>query len=176
MLEGDWLGGFAQPGVILNKVSAMSARFDTDNGGIVDEYGSSSVQIVRRDRDRIQLVKRYAEHEFVYVGRLAHGALAGYWYSPIRPTFAGVFWLSRVDRLPDTTAAALRDRVRATSPRRWIVSAASSLVMCAFGLGLVVSPPLALAAGATGAACVWLVRRRLLALRREVDLWREQLG
>jgi hypothetical protein len=176
MLDGDWLGAFAQPGVILNTASAMSVRFAGAGGAIVDEYGPSTVTVSARAGDRVVFVKRYARAEFVYVGRLVDGQLAGYWYSSLRPAFAGVFWLSRVDRLDDASAAALGDRVRSKSRRRTALLAFNAVAVCAMLVGYVTYLPLALAALAASLGFDLLMRRRTVEMRRDVDAWKTQLG
>jgi MFS superfamily sulfate permease-like transporter len=89
---------------------------------------------------------------------------------------AGVFWMARVDRIDDASATALRDRVRSKSPRRTIVLAVHTAMMVAIGVGLVASLPLALGAFALSLGFDALLRRRVIALRRDVDAWKTQLG
>lgn len=173
-LEGEWLGGFAQPGVVLHKATAVSARFDEREGAMVDEYGPSSVYILRRHEDRIWLTKQYGRQQFTYVGQLGDGTLAGYWYSPLVPTFEGVFWFARADRLDDATRAELQRRVRSSSPRKWIAVVGIPVVSFA----PVVAYPHAAGMMATFAICWTMMglgfarKRRLL---REAALWREEL-
>jgi hypothetical protein len=176
LLDGDWLGAFAQPGVILNTASAMSVRFDDTGGAIVDEYGDSTVTVSARTADRIAFTNRYARAEFNYVGRIVDGQLAGYWYSPLRPSFAGVFWMSRVDRLAETSATALRDRVRSKSPRRAVVLSIHAVLTMATCIGMVTYLPVAVAALAISFGFDALLRRRVVALRCDVDGWKQQLG
>jgi hypothetical protein len=173
-LEGEWLGGFAQAGIVLNKATAVSARFDERAGAMVDEYGESTVYVMRRNDDQVWLTKQYATQHFTYVGRLGDGTLAGYWYSPLRPEFSGVFWLARADRLDEATLAAFRARVRSTSPRR---------VLALVGLPIITLAPLLayphpaglLGTMALNIATIAILRTRMRSLQREVALWRQEL-
>lgn len=173
-LAGEWLGAFAQPSVFLNKVTPVSARFDESSGAMIDEYGESQLALGRAD-DRVAFVKQYARQSFQYVGRLGDGTLAGYWYSTARPEFAGVFWLQRAELFDEPTLAMFRRRVRSSSPRRAIAQIAMPLVL----IGPVIVFPSSAVLGATIAVnggILWLIRRRMQELRREVELWRADLG
>ena len=174
--SGDWIGAFAQPGAILNRVSAISARLVEDGGVIIDEYGESVVASVRRDGDRVELVKKYATQQFNYVGELRDGTLAGYWYAPVHPRFAGVFWLARVDHLSEATVEALSRSVRSTSPRRFLLGIALPAVGAGFVAGVVAYPPLAIAMVGLAALFVSRVGESTRALRTEVEAWKTALG
>ena len=178
LLDGEWLGAFAQPGVILNKVTPVSLRIDGASGQCIDEYGEARLEVALDDKnDRVEIRKDYGRlgGQFLYVGRIHEGTLAGYWHSGMRPEFAGVFWMARADRLPDELAEALRRRVRRTSPRRALLKAAMLSVLIAGAVGVRLWPPLGFAA--LGATVVFLLvlSQRTEKLRREVALWRRQL-
>ncbi len=179
-LEGDWIGAFAQPGVILHAATVVRATLGEHSGRAVDEYGQSELEIVEHDAERVVLRKRYAGKsitgEFVYIGRLVDGTLAGYWFSPLRPPFCGVCWMSRADRLTDATRTALDQRVRSRSVRRGLVYAT---------LGVLGATGLAGLAGHAGFALLttvavltggFLLADRTNAMRREVKLWQRALG
>lgn len=176
LLAGEWLGAFAQPAVILNSVSAMSVRLDDQGGASIDEYGEATLVDLRVDGDRVAWRKRYARSTFVYVGRRTGGVIAGYWYAPIRPAFRGVFWLGRADHLTDPAAAALRRRVRSTSPRRMLVKVAFYAMFGAILVGGYVSWMLEVAGLALFAAFVGTLRARTRALQAEAAAWRRELG
>jgi hypothetical protein len=178
-LAGDWLGGFAQPGVILNAVTAVSARLSDDGGAMIDEYGESRLSVAR-DGDRIQLDKRYgpeATRRFHYVGQLAGGTLAGYWCSPLRPEFGGVFWLVRADQLEQASASALAARVRSSSPRRLLALGTLFGLMIAAGAGIALWNP-ALAGGALLGQIAFsqLLRSRTRAMLCARRSWQDRLG
>jgi len=177
LLEGEWLGAFAQPSVILNMVTPVSLRIAGEGGQCIDEYGEATLAVTREQDDRIEIRKDYGRMagQFVYVGRMHEGTLAGYWYSEVRPEFAGVFWMARADRLADEVAERLRRRVRRTSPRRALLKAAMMSLLIAGAVGMRLYPVLGFVA--LGAAVVFLLvlSQRTENLRREVDLWRRQL-
>lgn len=179
VFEGEWLGAFAQPSIVLNKVTPVSLRLDATTGNSVDEYGKAQLGI-RRDGDFVQLVKSYEGRDqtgrFVYIGRFEAGALAGYWYSPLRPQFCGVFWFSRVDQLADATAEKLRSRVRSTSPKRTIVKAGVFAVVTGSIVLAGPAPAIALGLAGVGVLATITLNTRARALRREVIAWQRALG
>jgi hypothetical protein len=175
-LEGEWLGAFAQPGVVLNTATAMRVELGREAGSSVDEYGEASLAIARHEGDRVTWRKAYTggqQQNFIYVGRFAHGVIAGYWYSPHIPRFGGVFWLARTDHLTERSASALRAKVRTWSWRR--------LALRALLAGMIVVPALAPApalalpmVGAFGLG-VYTLKRRRDALARERRAWEQLL-
>jgi len=178
LLDGEWLGAFAQPSVILNKVTPVSLRIDGAAGRSIDEYGEAQLDVsVEPTRERIEIRKEYGRigGEFMYVGRMHEGTLAGYWYSAVRPQFAGVFWMARADRLAPEVAERLRRRVRRNSPKRSLLRAAmiSTLIVGAVGVRLV--PLLGFVALALAGVFLLVLKHRSEALQREVELWRRQL-
>ena len=177
---GDWLGAFAQPGVILNAATVVRASFDERVGKAVDEYGESSLVVVQHEADRVVLRKRYANKpatgEFMYVGRLADGALAGYWYSTLRPQFCGVFWMSRADRLADATRTSLETRVRARSVRRGIVYTLAALVAAAGLAGIAGYTEIAIIAFLVVLLARYVLLGRMDAMTKEVKLWQKALA
>ena len=177
-LDGEWLGGFAQPSVVLNEVSAMSAQL-ANQGTMRDEYGESSVTVVALTPEKLELRKSYARSgaEFVYVAQRSAATLAGYWYAPKNKAFRGVFCLVRADALGPDDERALRNRVRTTSPRRIALLVASAAVVAAFAWGAL-GHDRVLALGALAVFCAFqvVVYFRLSARRREADAWRELLG
>ena len=176
-LDGEWLGGFAQAGVVLHTVSAVSARIEGDGGAMIDEYGESTLVGVTRAGDRVEFAKHYAVQRLVYVGRLGDGVLSGYWYSALRPQFAGVFWLTRADRLDEATLATFRKRVRSTSPRRAVVRIALPALMLTPLVAMMGTSILALlAAIAANVGFFGLLRLRTDRMRREAQAWRTTLG
>lgn len=178
-LVGDWIGAFAQPGVILNAATPVRVTLGEGQGQGVDEYGSSTFD-VRRDGDRVELRKSYAGKgvagQFMYVGRLADGVLAGYWYSPLRPAFCGVFWLARTDRLAETTRTALDARVRQRSIKLGLVLVLAAVISCAWAISLLGYPRLAVALAAVVLLGRFVLVERTDALRREAQLWKRDLG
>jgi hypothetical protein len=180
-LEGEWLGGFAQPGVILNRVTAVSARFDAGTGAMIDEYGESTLVRQPHRGERVAFAKRYgkadptARARFDYTGKLRGGELAGFWSYSLRPEFCGVFWLIRADHLDEPTLAGFRRRVRKTSPRRTAVKvvAASMAVAPLVSLG---SPAVFAGVLAIDVAAIGVLRYRTARLARLVRGWRTELG
>ena len=175
-LAGEWLGAFAQPGVVLNLATAMRAELDRDAGSSVDEYGAATLTITRHEGDRVEWRKAYGsgQHQsFVYVGRLAHGVLAGYWYSPRSPRFGGVFWLARTDQLTEASASALRAKVRSWSWRRHALRAlmAGMIVVPVLGPAPVIAIPLV---GSVWLG-LWTLNRRREALADERRQWERLL-
>ena len=175
-LEGEWLGAFAQPGVVLNTATAMRVELGRDVGSSVDEYGAADLVIVRHEGDRVEWRKAYVagqRENFIYVGRLAHGVLAGYWYSPHLPRFGGVFWLARTDHLTEPSASALRAKVRSWSWRRHALRAllVALIVVPAVGPTPVLAIPIV--------GTVWLgmytLNRRRNALASERREWERLL-
>jgi hypothetical protein len=176
LLEGEWLGAFAQPAVILNTVSAMSVRLDEQGGASIDEYGEAALSHPLVRGDHVSWRKRYAGATFTYVGHRRDGVIAGYWYAPARPSFAGVFWLARADRLETDAAEALRARVRSTSPRRTLTKLAMVAILAAVLIGGHASWAIEVAGLGAGAAFVALLRARTRALQREAEAWRTEIG
>ena len=178
-LAGDWIGAFAQPGVILNAATVVRATIVDGGGRMVDEYGEATLTITRGAGDRVELRKQYAGRgmtgQFVYVGRRADGMLAGYWYSPLRPAFCGVFWLARADRLSEATRTALDARVRSHSFRRDIVYVGITLLAAAMMFGAMGYPMIAAGAILTMLAFRYVLLERTDALRREMLLWKREL-
>lgn len=174
-LSGEWLGAFAQPSVVLNKVTPVSARFDEVTGAMIDEYGESRLTLTEPAGDRVDFIKQYATQSFHYHGVLGDGTLAGYWYSHARLEFTGVFWLQRAERFDEATSEMFRRRVRSSSPRRVLAQIAMPVLLLGPVLAFPTPPVLAGTIAANG-ALLWLIRRRMAELRREVELWRADLG
>jgi hypothetical protein len=143
LLDGEWLGAFAQPGVITNTVTAVSATLSASGGRMVDEYGASDVAILSIRDGRVEMRKAYSEalnKQFVYVGRLGDGTFAGYWYSRALPWFRGGFHFTRADRMPAEARDRLRVHVRSWSWRKVVALAlvvAMPIVLVASGFDLV---------------------------------------
>lgn len=179
VFEGEWLGAFAQPAVVVNKVTAVSLRFASTSGNSIDEYGKAMLSI-RRFGERVQMTKSYENKDqggqFVYVGELHAGTLAGYWYSPLQPSFCGLFWFSRVDQLADATAEKLNARVRANSPRLVVAKAMTFVVITGSIVTAAISPVVSAGLVGVGAVGMLTLRHRTRALRREVDSWVAALG
>lgn len=178
LLEGEWLGAFAQPSVILNKVTPVSLRIEGGGGRSIDEYGEARLEVSRDETtERIEIRKDYGRFagEFAYVGRMHEGTLAGYWFSTLRPDFAGVFWMARADRLAPEVAERLRRGVRRSSPKRALLRAAMMAVLIAGVVGVRLVPVLGFVAVGLAALFLLVLRRRTDNLRREVELWRRQL-
>ena len=179
LLEGEWLGAFVQPSVVLNQVTPVSVRLAGAEGWSIDEYGKATLEVAAGDHGRVRWTKRYAPsvaRQFEYVGRIEGGTLAGYWVSTLRPSFGGVFWLVRADRLPPDIADRLRARVRRSSPRRSLLKGLFAVVVLAAALGIRVFPPLAFATLVPCVVFVVAMRTRTDALRHEVERWKRQLG
>jgi hypothetical protein len=174
-LEGEWIGAFAQPGVVLNAVTAVSAQIAEGTGGMEDEYGKSKL-VVTRKNDRVTIEKHYQDSHFIYIGKLFEGALAGYWYAPIRPAFGGVFWLSRADRLREDSLEQFRARVRSKSPRRTIAKGMLWSLAIGSAVGLRMYPPLAIGSFAAFGGFSWVMNRRVRAMRVEIERWKRELG
>jgi hypothetical protein len=176
-LPGEWLGAFAQPGVLLAAVTAMRVELTADGGTTTDEYGAATLAPLRVDGDRVEWHKQYARGErFVYVGRLVDGVLAGYWYAPRLPSFGGVFWLGRADRLAAAAATELRARVRSTSWRRRLLKLLFLAATIALAIGIRVAPLVAAAIAVIAVGFVILHRRRMRAMGGERDRWQRVLG
>jgi hypothetical protein len=178
LLDGEWLGAFAQPSVILNKVTPVSLRIDGREGRSIDEYGEARLDVsIEPVHDRIEIRKDYGRlgGEFVYVGRMHEGTLAGYWYSTVRPQFAGVFWMARADRLAPEVGERLRRRVRRNSPKRALLKAAMMSLLIAGVVGVRLVPALGFVVLGLGVAFVLVLAQRTRNLGREVELWRRQL-
>ena len=178
LLEGEWLGAFAQPSVILNKVTPVSLRIEAGGGRSIDEYGEARLEVTHDVKtDRIEIRKDYRRFagQFTYVGRMHEGTLAGYWFSAIRPTFAGVFWMARADRLAPEVAERLRRGVQRNSPKRALLKAAMMAVLITAMVGVRLVPALGFVAAGLAVVFLVVLRQRTENLRREVDLWRRQL-
>ena len=177
LLAGEWLGAFAQPAVILNTVSAMSLRLDEQGGGAsIDEYGEATLSHPFVRGEHVSWRKRYARTTFTYVGQRRDGVIAGYWYASARPTFTGVFWLARADRLDPEVATALRARVRSTSPRRALTKLAMAGILVAILIGGHASWAVEVAGLVAGVVFVSMLRARTRALRREAEAWSMEIG
>lgn len=176
LLAGEWLGAFAQPAVILNTVSAMSVRLDEKGGASIDEYGEAALTNPFVRGEHVSWRKRYARASFTYVGQHREGVIAGYWYAPARPSFTGVFWLARADRLEPEVATALRARVRSTSPRRTLTKLAMGAILAAVLIGGHASWGIEVAGLAAGAGFVSMLRARTRALQREAAGWQMEIG
>ena len=174
-LAGEWLGAFAQPSVLLNKVTPISARFDEVTGAMIDEYGESRLTLTEPAGDRVDFVKQYATQSFHYHGFLGDGTLAGYWYSHARIEFTGVFWLQRAELFDEATSEMFRRRVRSSSPRRVVAQIALPVLFIGPVFAFPYPAVLASTIAANG-ALLWLIRRRMRDLQREVALWRADLG
>jgi hypothetical protein len=170
-LDGEWLGGFVQPGVILSAASAVRLTLADGQGSSLDEYGPATLTVTRRVGDRVEITKTYGgpfAAPLRYVGRLSGGVLAGYWYSAVRPGFCGLFWLSRRERLSDASRLALERHVRAWSWRRPIaLFVFYGLVVVAL-VGLHYDARVSLACGAALAAMTFIHRTRARALVEQV--------
>ncbi len=168
-LDGKWVGGFMQPGFILNAATTMRATLSGSTGSAVDEYGPSTIKVKSCDGGRVELVKAYERQHYRYVGQLSSGTLCGYWHLVSRPDFCGLFWLARPERLTPETLQALESRVRSWSWRRGVLYSA---VVATFFVGFVVR----------GAILAFLVttmvvsRLRARRLKSEVVRWRSLLG
>jgi hypothetical protein len=179
-LDGEWLGGFAQPGVILNTATAMHFTLAEGVGRSIDEYGPATWTIAKNDGDRVELSKGYTganAARFHYVGRLSEGTLAGYWYSPARPDFCGVFWLGRSDTLSEESKRALQSRIRGWSWRRPLVRFVFGAPAALFVLAWFTNH----SAAALLAFNVWFLlipvcRMRAQRFHKEVARWRTLLG
>lgn len=179
LVDGEWLGAFAQPGFLLATATPVSATLSVPTGAMVDEYGKSTLSIDAVG-ERVTLRKSYGaepERQFIYVGRLGEGTLAGYWYSPLRPAFRGVFYLVRATRMDADARTRLAARVRSTSWRKTL--ALSVLGGACFGasVGVIVGLPwLALTSIAVLGVFVSVTRRRIAMFQREVEHWRRDLA
>ena len=173
-LAGEWLGAFAQPGLVLNKATAMRVELDGEDGTSVDEYGTARLAITRHEGERIAWRKDYGgpTKTFDYVGRIAHGVIAGYWYAPAVPRFGGVFWLARADQLTEASATALRGKVRTWSWRRHALRA----LLVGMVAVPVLAPPL-VAVPAVGSAwlALYALNRRREAMAVERREWERLL-
>ena len=178
-LTGDWIGAFAQPGVLLNAATPVQVTLGDGHGHGVDEYGESTF-MVKQDGDRVELRKSYAgrslDGQFTYVGRLSDGVLAGYWYSPLRPAFCGVFWLARTDRIAETTRTALGARVRKRSIKLGLLLVLVAVLSCTFAFSVLGYPRLALAIALLCLGFRYLLVQRTDTMRREAQLWKRDLG
>jgi hypothetical protein len=176
-LEGDWLGAFMQPGVIVSQVTPMRVTLSGTMGRSVDEYGPATLTLVKREGDRVTLTKRYdSGPSFVYVGRLGSGTLAGYWQSPLRPAFSGVFWLARTESLAESTLRSFEGRVRRWSLRRGLLYAVCLRLAGMMFVGLKGYHRIALISAALWVAVLLLDRGRANRVRSEVARWKELLG
>jgi hypothetical protein len=178
-LEGEWVGAFLQPGVVLNPATAMRVHMGATTGQAVDEYGAATLSITARDGERVALTKDYAgqpDRQFRYVGALSGGVLAGYWHSLARPAFAGLFWLARTDRVTDSTAELLTRRVASFSWRRGVVKAAAILVTVGIAWGSLGPSAALYVAVSVNALAFAVYRLRATALHAEVERWRGLLG
>lgn len=176
-LEGEWVGAFLQPGVVLNAASAMRVHMGAREGRSLDEYGAATLSMSEGDGQRVVLTKDYEgqpDRQFRYVGLLSGGVLAGYWFSVARPSFAGIFWLARTDRLTDSTAESLQKMVASWSWRRGVVRAAPILLTLSIGLGIGARAEVYLAVSAFALAFA-VYRLRAKALDAEVLRWRRLL-
>jgi hypothetical protein len=174
-LDGEWLGGFVQPGVVLRDATAMRFTLAGCSGRSVDEYGQASLTLLELEGERVELTKVYSRSSgtFRYVGRLSNGTLSGYWYSATRPAFCGVFWFARTERLADETGRALERGIKTWSARRGLLIAGMLLLTV---MTVSLSPRVVIAA-----LCVWaggyaIYRSRARALSAEVASWRSLLG
>ena len=180
-LDGEWLGAFAQPAVILRAVSAMSVMFGDNRGASVDEYGEAELSVVARDGDRIEWVKRYRVERpgalaLRYVGKLHGTTLSGYWEAIDRPTFCGVFWLARADRTAKSVREVMQSRVRSKSVPRVVAQIVMTGLCIVFGFGLVTRHVIALAAAVAFVALIALGTARAGELKREVAEWKQVIG
>jgi hypothetical protein len=174
-LDGDWLGGYVQPGVILQAATATRVSISAGRGRSVDEYGPAALTILKNDGERVELTKEYARRNgaFRYVGRLSNGTLSGYWYSLQRPAFCGVFWLARTERLTDQTVRAFERGVQTWSSRRVILIVGLLLLVAMTVSGNRYAQVAALLVWVGGYA---VYGNRARTLKAEVERWRSLLG
>lgn len=180
-IDGEWLGAFAQPSVILRAVTATSVTFGDGRGASVDEYGEAKLQIVKHDGDRIEWVKRYVIERpgalpLRYVGRIHGTTLSGYWEAIDKPGFCGVFWLARADRIAKSAREVMQSRVRSRSVPRAVAQVVLTGLFVAFGFGLATWSVLALVAGIAIAGIVALGSARVGEMKREVADWKQVIG
>ncbi len=180
-LDGEWVGAFAQPAVLLRAVTATSVTFADHGGASFDEYGEANLHVVVRDGDRVEWIKRYAiarpgAHPLRYVGRIHGSTLSGYWEAVDRPGFCGVFWLARADRLVKGSRELMQTRVRSRSVPRTVAQTVMTGLFVALGAGAVASLPLALAAALAIAAIVGIGTARVGVMKREVTDWKLLIG
>jgi len=180
-LDGEWLGAFAQPAVILRAVSAMSVTFGDNRGASVDEYGEAELSIVARDGDRIEWVKRYRVERpgalaLRYVGKLRGATLSGYWEAIDRPSFCGVFWLARADRTAKSMREVMQSRMRSKSVPHVVAQVVMAGLCILFVAGLVTHHPIAFAAAVMFAGLIALGTVRAGELKREVAAWKQVIG
>jgi hypothetical protein len=181
-VDGEWVGGFAQAGTILNTITPVSVRFERDGGAMSDVYDESRLTRADHGGDRVAFMKQYAssngEARFHYIGRLRDGEIAGYWQDPGGPRHAGVFWLTRADRLDDATLADFRRLASNASP-----ASSDRTLLQVSALVLTAGPILAfpsvigvLAALILDITLLVSVSTRVTDMPGEVAAWRRELG
>jgi hypothetical protein len=136
-LQGDWLGVFVQPAVILHTASAvrMELRLEGESRSW-DEYGQATIEILEPGPGRVAFTKTYNGQKYFYVGTLEGGALAGYWVSRSMPGFRGFFCFTRAELLTDASRAALQSLVLTKSTRRSIAGAVARGATVLGGVGV----------------------------------------